>query len=85
MHRGTRGGGVRIAHDDEEEFDNFRFPMAFQALISWLTIRGERISEKIAARQHARLQGGGVVDAPPIVPPPPAHVPAPAPVPAQFS
>ncbi|GAB2271353.1 hypothetical protein Dimus_006194 [Dionaea muscipula] len=79
MPRGQRGGGIRLAHDDEEdEFDHFRFLTAFHALISW-----PRFAER--ARQHARLQGGGVADAPPIVPLPPAHVPTPAPVPAQFS
>ncbi|GAB2287813.1 hypothetical protein Dimus_022172 [Dionaea muscipula] len=140
MPRGQRGGGIRLAHDDEEDdFDRFRFPTAFHALISWprfaekgivsgrsvdleqvdhkyltdlligygwgglmdlpertrsgLLLRvishaaviSSKISEKIAARQHARLQGGGAADAPPVVPPPPAHVPAPTPVPAQFS
>ncbi|GAB2268410.1 hypothetical protein Dimus_003372 [Dionaea muscipula] len=36
MPRGQRGGGIRLAHDDEEdEFDHFRFPTAFHALISW--------------------------------------------------
>ncbi|GAB2302894.1 hypothetical protein Dimus_036888 [Dionaea muscipula] len=36
MPRGQRGGGIRIAHDDEEdEFDRFRFPTAFHALVSW--------------------------------------------------
>ncbi|GAB2286888.1 hypothetical protein Dimus_021276 [Dionaea muscipula] len=36
MPRGQRGGGVRLAHDDkEDEFDNFRFPMEFHAIISW--------------------------------------------------
>ncbi|GAB2268882.1 hypothetical protein Dimus_003825 [Dionaea muscipula] len=97
MPRGQRGGGIRLAHDDEEDdFDRFRFPTAFHALISWprfaregpishAAVTSSKISEKIAARQHARLQGGGADDAPPVVPPPPAHVPAPAPVPAQFS
>ncbi|GAB2288308.1 hypothetical protein Dimus_022644 [Dionaea muscipula] len=150
MPRGQHGGGIRLAHDDEEDdFDHFRFPTAFHALISWprfaergivsgrsvdleqvdhkyltdllvgygwgglmdlpeifeafdidledeewtptqgpishAAVISSKISEKIAARQHARLQGGGAADAPPVVPPPPAHVPAPAPVPAQFS
>ncbi|GAB2298285.1 hypothetical protein Dimus_032354 [Dionaea muscipula] len=147
MHRGQRGGGIRLAHDDEEdEFDRFRFLTAFHALISWprfaergivsgrsvdldqvdhkyltdllvgygrgglmdlpefvypdlafdidledeectptqgpishVAVISSKISERIAARQHARLQGGGAADAPPVVPPPPAHVPAPAP------
>ncbi|GAB2303295.1 hypothetical protein Dimus_037290 [Dionaea muscipula] len=36
MPRGQRGGGIRLAHDDEEDdFDRFRFPTAFHALISW--------------------------------------------------
>ncbi|GAB2297767.1 hypothetical protein Dimus_031853 [Dionaea muscipula] len=123
MPRGQRGGGIYLAHDDEaDDFDRFRFPTAFHALISWprfvergfgalltkifeafdidledeewtptqgpishATVISSKISEKITARQHARLQGGGVVDAPPVVPPPPAHVPTPAPVLAQFS
>ncbi|GAB2299016.1 hypothetical protein Dimus_033091 [Dionaea muscipula] len=137
MPRGQRGGGVRLAHDvEEDEFDNFRFPTTFHALISWprfaekeilrikdaddnkalgfgalltkifeafdidledeewsptqgpishAAVTRSKISEKIVARQHARLQGGGATDAPPIVPPPPSHVPSPAPVPAQFS
>ncbi|GAB2303668.1 hypothetical protein Dimus_037653 [Dionaea muscipula] len=114
MPRGQREGGIRIAHDDEEdEFDRFRFPTAFHALVSWprfaergfgalltrifeafdidlededwtptqgpishAAVISSKISERIAARQHARLQGGGVADAPPVVPPPPAHVPA---------
>ncbi|GAB2278932.1 hypothetical protein Dimus_013602 [Dionaea muscipula] len=147
MPRGQRGGGIRLAHDDEEDdFDRFRFPTAFHALISWprfaergivsgrsvdleqvdhkyltdllvgygwgglmdlpeafdialedkewsptqgsishAAVTSSKISEKIAARQHARLWGGGAADAPLVVPPPPAHVPALAPVPAQFS
>ncbi|GAB2294408.1 hypothetical protein Dimus_028616 [Dionaea muscipula] len=132
MPRGQRGGGVCLAHDDEEyEFDHFRFPMAFHAIISWpqfaergivsghsvdlepvdhkyltdllvgygwaglmdlsegpishAVVTSSKISEKIIARQHVRLQGGGAANAPPIVPPPLAHVPAPAPIPAQFS
>ncbi|GAB2266800.1 hypothetical protein Dimus_001789 [Dionaea muscipula] len=56
-----------------------------QGPISHAAVTSSKISEKIAARQHARLQGGGAADAPPVVPPPPAHVPALAPVPAQFS
>ncbi|GAB2276488.1 hypothetical protein Dimus_011211 [Dionaea muscipula] len=56
-----------------------------QGPISHAAVTSSKISEKIAARQHARLQGGGAANAPPIVPPPPAHVPAPAPVPAQVS
>ncbi|GAB2268223.1 hypothetical protein Dimus_003201 [Dionaea muscipula] len=36
MPRGQRGGRIRLSHDDkEDEFDHFRFPMAFHALISW--------------------------------------------------
>ncbi|GAB2283326.1 hypothetical protein Dimus_017843 [Dionaea muscipula] len=98
MPRGQRGGGIRLAYDDEEdEFDHFRFPTAFdidledeewsptQGPISNAAVTSSKISEKITARQHARLQGGGAADAPPILPPPPAHVSAPAPVPAQFS
>ncbi|GAB2286727.1 hypothetical protein Dimus_021123 [Dionaea muscipula] len=48
-----------------------------QGRISHAAVISSKISEKIAARQHARLQGGGAVDAPSVVPPPPAHVPAP--------
>ncbi|GAB2290036.1 hypothetical protein Dimus_024329 [Dionaea muscipula] len=140
MPRGQRGGGIRLARDDEEDdFDHFRFPTTFHALISWLrfaekgivlgrlvdleqvdhkyltdllvgygwgglmdlpedeewtptqgpishaAVISSKISEKIVARQHARLQGGGAADPPPVVPPPPAHVPAPAPVLPAFS
>ncbi|GAB2287571.1 hypothetical protein Dimus_021944, partial [Dionaea muscipula] len=46
-----------------------------QGPISHAAVTSSKISEKIATRQHARLQGGGVADAPPVVPPPPAHVP----------
>ncbi|GAB2283184.1 hypothetical protein Dimus_017712 [Dionaea muscipula] len=121
MPRGQRGGGIRL-DDEEDEFDHFRFPTAFHALVSWprfaergfgalltrifeafdidledeewtptqgpishAAVISSKISERIAARQHAQLQGGGAADAPSVVPPPPAHVPAPAPVPAHFS
>ncbi|GAB2297603.1 hypothetical protein Dimus_031695 [Dionaea muscipula] len=64
---------------EDEEWTPTQGPISHAAVIS------SKISEKIAARQHDRLQGGGAADAPPVVPPPPAHVPAPAPIPAQFS
>ncbi|GAB2295997.1 hypothetical protein Dimus_030141 [Dionaea muscipula] len=64
---------------EDEEWTSTQGPISHVAVIS------SKISEKIAARQHARLQGGGAADAPPVVPPPPAHVPAPTPVPAHFS
>ncbi|GAB2286523.1 hypothetical protein Dimus_020921 [Dionaea muscipula] len=36
MPRGQREGGIRLAHDDEEDdFDSFRFRTTFHALISW--------------------------------------------------
>ncbi|GAB2282887.1 hypothetical protein Dimus_017421 [Dionaea muscipula] len=73
------GGDGADEHGEDEEWSPTQGP------ISHAAVTGSKISEKIAARQHARLQGGGAADAPPIVPPPPAHVPAPAPVPAQFS
>ncbi|GAB2268122.1 hypothetical protein Dimus_003101, partial [Dionaea muscipula] len=47
-----------------------------QGPISHAAVTSSKINEKIATRQHARLQGGGIADAPLIVPPPPTHVPA---------
>ncbi|GAB2294389.1 hypothetical protein Dimus_028596 [Dionaea muscipula] len=81
MPRGKRGGGISLAHDDEEDdFDCFDSQQTFHALISWprFAERVVRLVRKLRLDKHARLRCGGVCDAPPVVPPPPAHVPAPA-------
>ncbi|GAB2281101.1 hypothetical protein Dimus_015710 [Dionaea muscipula] len=78
MHRGTRRGGVRIAHDDVEEFDNFRFPTAFHALVSWpqFTERGivsgrsvdlEPVDHKFLTDLLVGFGWGGLTDLPEVV------------------
>ncbi|GAB2273797.1 hypothetical protein Dimus_008573 [Dionaea muscipula] len=49
MPRGQRGGGIRLAHDDEEDdLDRFRFPTTFHALISWPRF-AKRVMERLDA------------------------------------